>query len=86
MVATGNYVNVFNEKYDIFVILNEVNKNPDAGEVDDIETVVKENWSCLGDLCDSLDALNLECLKYGYQLCVKTNVWITESNRKEWSK
>ena len=26
MVATGNYVNVFNEKYDIFVILNEVNK------------------------------------------------------------
>lgn len=75
-VATGTYVNVYGKGFDVFVILNEPNDAPDVFDVEKIETVVtnvatskkvdKDNFEEV--LSERLDALELECLGFGFQI------------------
>lgn len=82
MVATGNYVNVYDDSYDVFVILNEPNDPPGVDDVDVIEKVVNkvflehpEDYKSKGmissRISEALDKLNFECMKYGYQILIK---------------
>lgn len=64
MVATGFYINVYDDKKDIFVILNEPNDEPTPEEVTKIEEVVRKD-------INELENLDLNCLKFGYQIIEK---------------
>lgn len=75
-VATGAYVNVYGKGFDVFVILNEPNDAPDVFDVEKIETVVtnvatskkvdKDSFEEV--LSEKLEALELDCLMYGFQI------------------
>lgn len=64
MVACGNYINVFDDYKDIYVVLNEPNDSPTPEEVDEIERIVDSDYK-------DLEKAELNCLRYGYHVVDK---------------
>lgn len=82
-VASGVYLNYYNEDLDIFVILNEANDMPNQEEVSNIEKdilkVISEGYDSLDDLRDNIIRLlgcaNYNCLSFGFQVKVGEFRW-----------
>lgn len=78
MTATGTYINEFDEWYDIYVILNEPNDDPNPNEVDRISEVVKYHaaqvYASAEDLKKALELyleqIGLNCLDFGFRVVV----------------
>ena len=76
-VASGTYINVFTEEYDVFVCLNEVNSAPSSNDVELISNLVyayivangveaaREYSEKLERMIESLDT---QCVKFGVQV------------------
>ena len=79
MIVIGNYVNVYDDWYDVFIILNEPNYEPRPDEIEDISNVVSfccsEIYSSRFELShaisEMLDEKQIDCLSFGYQVVVK---------------
>lgn len=74
MVKVGTCINVFNDIFDVYIMLNEDNDPPKLDEVDAIKKVVTE---LLDELCTNeiyyyskLKSLDLNCMRYGFGVSV----------------
>ena len=61
MIATGKYINVFDDWYDVFVIINEANREPTIDEVSQIDEVVLYH---VNETYDSIATLENAILMY----------------------
>ena len=77
-ITGGYYINVYDDSYDVLIILNEANVEPILSEVDTITDIVKFNAAQVND--DVLDFENsirryieetdIGCVDYGFQVIV----------------
>ena len=78
MTATGAYINEFDDWYDVYVILNEPNDDPNPNEVDRISEVIKYHaaqvYASAEDLKKALELylepIGLNCLDFGFRVVV----------------
>lgn len=78
MTATGNYINEFDEWYDVYVILNEANDDPTPAEVDSISEVIKyhasqdydSNAALENAIMIHLEGMDINCFDYGFHVVV----------------
>ena len=76
--AFGYYVNVYDDWYDVMVIINEANDKPIASEIDMITDIVKFNATQVNDgvldfensVRRYLEETDIGCLDWGFQLIV----------------
>ena len=92
-MTTGNYINVFNDDLDVFVILNEANDMPTTEEVDLIASTVKElldkNEDDMEVYYKEINKLGLNCTSFGIQVIVVMNYYddgTFEERMEEWLK
>lgn len=79
MIATGKYINVFDDWYDVLVIINEANREPTIDEVSQIDEVVlyhvNETYDSIATLENAilmyLSMMDIECIDYGVQIIVR---------------
>ncbi len=74
-VGVGTYINVFDNKFDVYITLNEPNDPPEADEVDAVEKVVTEllNEGCTNEVnyYSKLNSLDLNCMRYGFSVYIR---------------
>lgn len=75
-IVSGDYINVYNENVDIFIILSEPNSRPTIDEIELIKTLVYDNYLDTDpinteDLEQDIGQLALECTKFGFQVIVE---------------
>lgn len=74
----GYYVNVYDDSYDVLIILNEANVEPILSEVDEITDIVKFNAAQVNDgvldfensIRRYLEETDIECLDFGFRVMV----------------
>ena len=81
-IATGEYINVYGNGVDIFVIINEANDRPTPEEVDKISDMVsyaiennlplRENRTeFIQETLDWISESGLNCVQYGIQILMQ---------------
>lgn len=77
-ISGGYYINVYDDSYDVLIILNEANVEPILSEVDKITDIVKFNAAQANDgvldfensIRRYLEETDIECLDFGFKVMV----------------
>lgn len=80
--ATGFYINVYNRKADVFLIVNEANGKPACDDINTLE-IILEDWidqydSQVNDrqwlkskINESVEKSDISCVDFGYQIIIR---------------
>jgi len=76
MTATGMYINEFDDWYDVYVIINEPNREPTMDEIATITQVIKYHTYQVYDSIETLTSaitnylndMDIACLDFGFKV------------------